>query len=311
MERFLKGFEWKTCSGRKLVIDESKAPAKFGFRARSYAVTEVEKKHFFVITVNISEAFFEIARSLQAIEKSFNILLGDEPEDQNKKCSPWAFHQVWHEFACSKLLIELEEGLEENTHLYVTPESLRNDLDRERKVDTVIISKQQKMKIEAFLDEFDCVDKEADMDSGKFVFIAMPFSDALSDVYNLVIEPVCTSAGLIPIRVDKEHFSDDTVSRVFKDIMVSRFIIADLSGHNPNVCYELGYARALEKNFVVICQDRNSIPFDFRLLPHIFYSLSELTSLKQKLAEKITGIIKSDAFSLIERTINDKSDCRN
>jgi nucleoside 2-deoxyribosyltransferase len=49
------------------------------------------------------------------------------------------------------------------------------------------------------------------------------------------------------------------------------FIIADVTGRNPNVMYELGIAHTLGKPVIIITQEINKIPFDFKHLRHYVY----------------------------------------
>jgi hypothetical protein len=56
---------------------------------------------------------------------------------------------------------------------------------------------------------------------------------------------------------------------VWEQINRAAFIIADLTGANPNVYYELGLAHAIGKEIIPILQRGNDIPFDqrpFRIL---------------------------------------------
>ena len=51
---------------------------------------------------------------------------------------------------------------------------------------------------------------------------------------------------------------------IWENILRADLIIADLTGRNPNVFYELGYAHALHKNTVLITQSIDDVPFDLR-----------------------------------------------
>lgn len=51
---------------------------------------------------------------------------------------------------------------------------------------------------------------------------------------------------------------------VLKSISLADYLIADLTGRNPNVYYELGIAHALMKKVVLLAQDLQDIPFDLK-----------------------------------------------
>jgi len=57
---------------------------------------------------------------------------------------------------------------------------------------------------------------------------------------------------------------------VLEAVSTARYIIADLTDHNPNVFYEVGICHALGKNVVLITQD-SKVPFDLSHIRHIRY----------------------------------------
>jgi nucleoside 2-deoxyribosyltransferase len=64
------------------------------------------------------------------------------------------------------------------------------------------------------------------------------------------------------------------IDQIFDDIRRSKFCIADLTGNNPNVFAELGYALALEKPIILLTQDGfEKLPFDIRHLRAFVYRI--------------------------------------
>ncbi len=59
---------------------------------------------------------------------------------------------------------------------------------------------------------------------------------------------------------------------------MAKYIIADLTGRNPNVFYELGIAHALNKKSNPLTQDLTDVPFDLKHIRCIVYedSIQEL-----------------------------------
>jgi hypothetical protein len=51
----------------------------------------------------------------------------------------------------------------------------------------------------------------------------------------------------------------------------SHFLIADVTGKNPNVFYEIGIAHTIGKYVIVISQKKDDVPFDIGHLRYIFY----------------------------------------
>src|SRR5204862_409394 len=56
------------------------------------------------------------------------------------------------------------------------------------------------------------------------------------------------------------------------------FCIADLTGSNPNVMWETGYAMALGKPVIVITQDLATLPFDMKDMQALCYDRTHLNS---------------------------------
>ena len=85
----------------------------------------------------------------------------------------------------------------------------------------------------------------ADTTPRPFVFVLMPFDESFSDVYQLGIRPACESAGSYCERVDEQIFAESILTRIYNQIAKADLIVADMTGRNPNVFYEVGYAHAL------------------------------------------------------------------
>ena len=102
-------------------------------------------------------------------------------------------------------------------------------------------------------------------------FVLMPFTEEWSDrIYKNYIRENIEKMGLQCLRADNL-----TGQIIIEDIWVkinqAAFIIADVTGRNPNVMYELGIAHTLGKPFILITQEIDKIPFDFTHLRHYKY----------------------------------------
>ena len=78
-----------------------------------------------------------------------------------------------------------------------------------------------------------------------FVFVLMPFDDEFRDIYEVGIKPACEKAGAYAERVDEQIFTESILDRIYNQISKADLIISDMTGRNPNVFYETGYAHAL------------------------------------------------------------------
>lgn len=84
----------------------------------------------------------------------------------------------------------------------------------------------------------------------------------------------------------------------------AHFCIADVTGQNPNVFYEIGYARGKGLKVIIICQDRQDVPSDLEGSLVIQYKPSKMTDLVSEIRHHF-GRVKDDISNLIGRRIED------
>ena len=137
----------------------------------------------------------------------------------------------------------------------------------------------------------------ADTGPKPFVFVLMPFREDFNDIYALGIKAACDAAGAYCERVDEQIFMGSILERVYNQISKADVIVADMTGHNPNVFYEVGYAHALNKRVVLLAQESGDIPFDLKPYPHIVYGKS-IQTLKAQLEPRIRWCIENPAEPL-------------
>jgi len=95
-------------------------------------------------------------------------------------------------------------------------------------------------------------------------FVAMPFKKEMDDVFYYGIQGPVRSAGYLCERVDQEAFTGDILDRVKQKIESAAVVIADLTGANPNVYLEVGYAWGQERPTVLIAASEKELQFDVR-----------------------------------------------
>ncbi|MDP2175249.1 MAG: hypothetical protein Q8K70_04990 [Bacteroidota bacterium] len=134
--------------------------------------------------------------------------------------------------------------------------------------------------------------KDFDVDNRQ-VFVLTPFNDNYRHIY-LTIREVCGKLNLNCIRGDEEYIPNEIFPEMIKQIIKSRLIIANITGRNPNVMYELGVAHALGKPTIVIAQDFTDIPFDLNNKRIIIYK-NEM-ELQRRLESSITDMLINKAL---------------
>ncbi len=112
-------------------------------------------------------------------------------------------------------------------------------------------------------------------------FVLMPFgrkADAagrvtnFDAVYQKLIAPAVAAAGLEPIRADEEKIGGTIHKPMFERLMLCHYAVADITGANPNVFYELGIRHALRpSSTVILFAEGTVIPFDIALVRGIPY----------------------------------------
>lgn len=119
------------------------------------------------------------------------------------------------------------------------------------------------------------------------VFVAMPFSDEMNDIFHYGIQGAANAAGLLCERADLSVFTGDVVEWVKNRISSATLVIADLSSANPNVYLEVGYAWGCRVPTVLLARDLNDLKFDVKGQRCIMYkSIKELeAALSQELVE--------------------------
>ena len=103
------------------------------------------------------------------------------------------------------------------------------------------------------------------------IFMLMPFREDLTEIYENYIKIPLEQEGHIVKRADDIFKSSPIMEDVIHQIKISDVIIADLSGKNPNVFYELGRAHEANK-FVIQISQQDHLPFDTRHIRTILYS---------------------------------------
>lgn len=93
------------------------------------------------------------------------------------------------------------------------------------------------------------------------IFLLMPFNPDYTETYKTV-KDVCQEAGFRCLRGDEKTVSGEILPHILQEIVRARLVIADITGRNPNVFYELGIAHALGKPVLLISQTSQDIPFD-------------------------------------------------
>lgn len=128
---------------------------------------------------------------------------------------------------------------------------------------------------------------------GNLCFVLMPFQDEMKPVYEDHIKKVVINLGLECKRADDIFRDTAIIEDVWESINRARILIADLTGKNPNVFYEVGVAHTVGKNVILITQRIEDVPFDLLYLRHLRYEYNPrgMIVFEQRLKATILNIL--------------------
>lgn len=136
---------------------------------------------------------------------------------------------------------------------------------------------------------------------GGTCFVLMPFHSPFNRYYDNIFVPAILKAKLSPIKADSLFRPSPIMGDVWRLVREAKVLLADLSGTNPNVFYELGLAHAIGKPVVLVSDKIEDVPFDLRGLRVIIYDKNN-ENWGSELEEKILKSLKetmADAKSAV------------
>lgn len=114
----------------------------------------------------------------------------------------------------------------------------------------------------------------------KKCFIITPIGNENSDIFRKakgviesVIKPVLEENGFGDIKPAYEIMESGMISnQIINRIINDDLVVANLTGNNPNVMYELAIRHAATKPIIHICENGTTLPFDIKDNRTIFYT---------------------------------------
>jgi hypothetical protein len=148
--------------------------------------------------------------------------------------------------------------------------------------------------------------KGVKIEQGDTCFVMMPFADPIGGYYKTIYEPAIIKAGLRAVRADDDIFGTGKImDQVWSGIHQAKVLVAELTGRNPNVFYELGLAHALNKPVVLISASQADVPFDLNHIRVIYYEMKDPfwgEKLIAKVAENVLSALKNPGEALLPRS---------
>jgi hypothetical protein len=143
------------------------------------------------------------------------------------------------------------------------------------------------------------IDPPANFKHETTAFVVMPFGpEDLQIVYDDYIKPTIEGhCSLKCVRGDDMFGSDVIMNDILHAIANAEIVIADLTGQNANVFYEIGIAHATKRPVLLMAQSLDDVPFDLRHRRVLIYDYSPhgCKRLEQRLKDHVLDMRKQRA----------------
>lgn len=106
-------------------------------------------------------------------------------------------------------------------------------------------------------------------------FVVMPFSSLYQIEYENIIKPSLEELNVKCVRGDEIYSKQRIMDDIWQSIKSCRFVIAELTGKNPNVLYEVGLAHAIGKPVIILTRNADDVPFDLKDLRYLYYDTND------------------------------------
>lgn len=123
-------------------------------------------------------------------------------------------------------------------------------------------------------------------------FVMMPFKEPFTSYYQLIYKPAIENAGFEATNAGEVYGVRPIIEDILAGIREATALLADVTGSNANVNYELGIAHALQRPVIIITQSLDDIPFDYKHLRVIKYDLTKV-DWASELKNNITNTLKN------------------
>lgn len=116
------------------------------------------------------------------------------------------------------------------------------------------------------------------------------------DVHDIVSE-AANHAGYDLRLVSESDAASVILSEIVTNIYGNEIVVADVSGRNPNVMFELGMRMAFQKPVVIITDDETPFSFDISPVKHLIYPktlrFAKINAFKNDLASAINASVEA------------------
>ena len=131
---------------------------------------------------------------------------------------------------------------------------------------------------------------QTNMDSVQ-AFIAMWMAESMDSVWRDGLENGIKKAGYVPRRVDQVEHVGIITDEIIAQIRMSRFIVADFTGHRGGVYFEAGFAYGLGLPVIWTCRKSDISELHFDTRQYNFIDWEDEIELAERLEYRIVSVV--------------------
>ena len=118
------------------------------------------------------------------------------------------------------------------------------------------------------------------------------------DVYASLVMPAATQAGFLPNFVLDDQ-PGTIMNHIVRSIRMARVVVADLTGNNFSVGYELGFAHMLGRPTIALIRAGSAMPFDVQTMRAIEYDYTNRGTLRTAIPQLIEQLTRLKSMPVV------------
>jgi hypothetical protein len=122
------------------------------------------------------------------------------------------------------------------------------------------------------------------------IFVAMPFADEAGDLFHYGIQTSISSCSYLCERIDQIPSVGDILAKIKDRIKTAAFVVAELTGANPNVYLEVGYAWGLGVPTILLIHKDKIADLRFDVAGQRCITYSSIHDLEVKLTTELSAL---------------------
>jgi hypothetical protein len=133
----------------------------------------------------------------------------------------------------------------------------------------------------------------------KRCFYVGPFAEPFNTIYSDHVRRALLSAGFSVTRADEIYGTSPVIQDIWEAISSAELVVAEVTGRNPNVMYEIGMAHTIGTPVAILTQSIDDVPFDLRHHRCIVYAYTPLgcQELEERIAKTVTFVLRLSTSS--------------